>query len=117
MSEKEVDNKAQAIPSSVQKQLEKRSSKEYVNEIGELFTEEEKEKQKKIDEEYNSESPTPTIKKVKDPFSKKNIKKFMKEKEEIEKKSILLDEVILKMIDSKITKETVPIIYREEVNM
>eukprot|EP01080_Neovahlkampfia_damariscottae_P009916 gene9916-2238_t len=116
MSEKEVDNKAQAIPTSVQKQLEKRSSKEYVNEISELYTDEEKQKQKKVEEEYLSDSPTPTVKKKeKDPFSKKNIKKFMKEKKE--KKNLGLDEVVLKMIDSKITEDSLPIIYRDEVNI
>jgi competence protein ComGF len=115
MEEKVVDKSSQAIPSSVQKELsEKRSSKDFVNDYQELFTEEEKEKQAKVQEEYNSDSPTPTITKVnKDIFSNENIKKYEKEKQKVQG----LDEVIKKMLDSKITKDSIPIIYREEVNM
>jgi hypothetical protein len=116
MEEKIVDKTSQAIPSSIQKELsEKRSSKDFVNEYQELFTQEEKEKQEKVQLEYNSDSPTPTISKVKtsDFFSKENIKKFEKETNKVQG----LDEVIKKMLDSKITKDSIPIIYREEVNM
>lgn len=107
MSNQQEDTKAQVIPTSVQNSFTKEVSENFSKEVKESYSKEEEEKHKKVLEDFEKESPTPTISK-KD-FFDDQIKPYEFKKG--------LDEVTLKMLDSKIKEKSIPIIYRDENNM